>query len=577
MIDWDKELSKYQSLVEEYNKETVFCALTMSLYMDEPLTREFISDYVTDGSNDKKTDFLAITQDGDNTKHIYLAQSTYSAKKSKESAKANKASDLNTALSWMFSGNKSFVPEKLGVLMEDCITAINNSEVIEFHVLYTHNMPESIDVTLELNTIQNDLERRLEGKNVHVFAKELGTESLEKLYKNKRDNIRIFDDIEFPFDLGFSQNSNDWNAEISVVDGKWLKLLYSKYGEELFSSNYRGFLGASAKKKINNQIKSTAENTPKDFWAYNNGITILTNSIQKNGKKILLTGITIINGAQTTGCIGNLSEKLPLEEIKVLCKIISCNNPNKSSDIVKYTNTQNAITTWDRYSNDPHQQELKKQLENFDISYSLKRGSDVSSCDMGIETIALPLLAFRGNFYGAYAGKNNIFNKKELYNFAFDYSKGRHLILIEAISRCFDNYKKNVKSSLSADAPKRKHDIYNLLSEIGFKAFYLYMFGELIEDIYDKKCDRKSVAIDNNTVNTFSLIEISAMFTGLTEKLVMSISNAFYRNNNSLRYREVIREEKLFEAWINDSKDYFTMQLDEISDIDKVRKILSIS
>lgn len=575
MIDWNKELDKYQKL--DCDKETLFCALTMSLYMDEPLTREFISDYVTDGANDKKTDFLAITEDTDNSKHIYLAQSTYSSKKGREAAKANKASDLNTALSWMFSGNKKCVPAKLSVLMEDCVEAINNNEVVEFHVLYTHNMPESIDVANELNTIRTDLEKRLEGKNICVTVKELGIESLEKLYGTKLDNIRISDDIVFPFQLGFSQNSDDWDAEISVVDGKWLNSLYGKYGEELFSSNYRGFLGSSAKKKINNQIKSTAENAPKDFWAYNNGITILTNRIQKNKENTLLKGITIINGAQTTGCIGNLSEKTPLEEIKILCKIVSCNNSDKSSDIVKYTNTQNAITTWDRYSNDPHQQELKKQLEKLGVSYSLKRGSDVNSCDMGIETIALPLLAFRGNFQGAYSGKNSIFDNKELYHFAFDGSKGRHLILIEAISRCFDNYKKNIKSSLSKDAPQRKHNIYNLLSEIGFKAFYLYMFGELIDDIYNEKCDRKSVAIDNNTIESCSLTEISAIFSGLTEKLVMAISNAFYRNNKSLRYREVTRDASAFETWKNESKDFFTMQLEEIQNIDKIRDILSAS
>ena len=67
------------------------------------------------------------------------------------------------------------------------------------------------------------------------------------------------------------------------------------------------------------------------------------------------------------------------------------------------------------------------------------------------------------------------------------------------------------------------------------------------------------------------------MFTKITEKLASVISVSFYRNNNSLRYREVIRNENQFNAWIKDCRDFFIMQLEDNQDLNKIRDILSIS
>lgn len=569
------ELDKYKNFIDEFGINNVFCALSMSLYMDEPLTREFISNYITDDNNDKKVDFLAIMHDEDNLKRIYLVQSTFSEKENRDSAKANKASDLNTAISWLFSGKKELLPNKLKPLMEECTECLQKGEVSEFHVIYNHNLPESIAVTNELNTIQKDLQDRLSAYITKVFTKELGKNSLLKLFEKKNSGIKIFDVIKFPFNFFAKQSGDGWEAELSVVDGVWLNDLFKKYGDDLFSANYRVFLGANARKKINNVIKSSAENSPKDFWAYNNGITILTNLINKEQKT--LTGISIINGAQTTGCIGTLEKTDNLHNVKVLCKIISCNDSEKASNIIRYTNTQNAITTWDKYSNDQDQKEIQKQLEMFNISYSLKRGADNNLSDISIETIAQPLLAFRGNFSGAYDGKNNIFNKKDLYNETFYLAKGRHLVLINAISQCFDTYKVDIKRNLPETATEKQQELYNLVSEIGFKSFYMYMFGELIEDIYGQQCERTSIAIDINTINTMSLVDVAAKFYNITEKLVKTISLAFYRNNNSLRFREVVRDKTIYDRWVKDVKDLFYLSIDEKKDFIDIRNMLSAS
>ena len=105
----------------------------------------------------------------------------------------------------------------------------------------------------------------------------------------------------------------------------------------------------------------------------------------------------------------------------------------------------------------------------------------------------------------------------------------------------------------------------------------MYMFGELIEDIYGQKCDRKSIAIDNDTIKTMSLIDIAAKFYSITEKLVKAISLAFYRNNNSLRFREVIRNNSIHDKWVKDVKDFFSLSTDDKNDFVDIRGMLSDS
>ncbi|HAU86568.1 MAG TPA: hypothetical protein DCW90_14075 [Lachnospiraceae bacterium] len=58
-------------------------------------------------------------------------------------------------------------------------------------------------------------------------------------------------------------------------------------------------------------------------------MTILTLSVDSEYTKTetKLTGISIINGAQTTGSIGSVEKKDSLEKNKVICRVIECSDP----------------------------------------------------------------------------------------------------------------------------------------------------------------------------------------------------------------------------------------------------------
>ncbi|RVQ93950.1 AIPR family protein, partial [Klebsiella pneumoniae] len=211
-----------------------------------------------------------------------------------------------------------------------------------------HNCAESKQVKEELETCKSYLEGRFNEKEIEVSYKELGISSLEKLYIALSQQIVVKENVIFDGDLIDSIQGDGWTSHVGFANGAWLNELFRKHGAELFSANYRGFMGLSKRRKINSAIRSTAETNPKDFFVFNNGVSILTTKFIKNGN--ILEGISIINGAQTTGSIGSVQDFKKLDGLKVLCKVIECVDSDKVKKIVQYNNTQNHITTWDHYS-----------------------------------------------------------------------------------------------------------------------------------------------------------------------------------------------------------------------------------
>jgi hypothetical protein len=84
------------------------------------------------------------------------------------------------------------------------------------------------------------------------------------------------------------------------VPGDWLHALYPKYEDSLFSANYRGFLGFGKRRKINTAIRTTAESSASDFWAYNNGITVQKSAGPTLSVRLLPKTINMLRSAQSS-------------------------------------------------------------------------------------------------------------------------------------------------------------------------------------------------------------------------------------------------------------------------------------
>ncbi|MCK4188569.1 AIPR family protein, partial [Klebsiella pneumoniae] len=86
--------------------------------------------------------------------------------------------------------------------------------------------------------------------------------------------IVVKENVIFDGDLIDSIQGDGWTSHVGFANGAWLNELFRKHGAELFSANYRGFMGLSKRRKINSAIRSTAETNPKDFFVFNNGVSI---------------------------------------------------------------------------------------------------------------------------------------------------------------------------------------------------------------------------------------------------------------------------------------------------------------
>lgn len=342
-------------LIARLGEGNAYLAWVMALYLEEPDIDALASEAITDGPNDKKIDFIYLDKDA---KRIIFAQG-FLSKSKRDSAPDSKASDLNTAAAWLISGDISTVPSTLQSIILDCRSAMDNGEVEAIELLYVHNLPESINVTRELQTVAQHMQRCVSDLPITVSYRELGNPKIEHLFATQESHIDIKDTITFPSPVKFRESGPKWEASITSVPGSWLHSLYEQYEDRLFSANYRGFLGISRRRRINTGIRQSAEMKPKDFWVFNNGITLLTLGKREVGNQVELTGISIINGAQTTGSIGSIDQKRhDITDVKVLCRIIQCSDAETIAEIVKYNNTQNEITTWDQYSNDTNKIEF---------------------------------------------------------------------------------------------------------------------------------------------------------------------------------------------------------------------------
>lgn len=482
----------HAELIARLGEGNAHLVWAIGLFLEEPDLEALASEALTDGPDDKKVDFIHLDRDG---KRIVFAQGYFSST-TREAAPANKASDLNTAAAWLLSGDLNRVPPTLRSAVEECRQALMDGDVESVELLYVHNLPESVNVNRELQTAAEHLKRSLGADpGVGVISRELGAQSIEHLFRSQDSHIEVRDEIPCPAHVLFQESGPNWKAAVLSVPGAWLHDLFKRYDQGLFSANYRGFLGITKRRKINTAIRSSAEGSPRDFWVFNNGITLLTMGMRQGKSETTLSGVSIINGAQTTGSIGSVDVgKHDLKQVRVLCRVIECSDPQKISDIVKYNNTQNEIMTWDQYSSDPEQERIQSELNALGHGYSRKRGFRRPDEEIGIEDVAQPLVAFHGRFEEANRGKNRIFERGPLYKLAFEGKKARHILLVHSLARAVDEIRIELKRKSNAgQIIGIEQQQLSLLRNLRFKNFLLAMLPRLLEATLGQRVDAETI------------------------------------------------------------------------------------
>lgn len=170
------------------------------------------------------------------------------------------------------------------------------------------------------------------------------------------------------------------DAVIVNVSAYSLKQLYAQHSTNLLARNLRYHVaGRSIDKGINNTISDA----PDEFWYRNNGITIVCDSFELDGKEVKLTNFSIVNGGQTTWLLyrnRNINEE---SDLFVQCKIIQAIGSSEEEksyfclEIAKAVNSQKPIKPVDLKANAPEQVMFAQALREQGVFYLTKRGEEI--------------------------------------------------------------------------------------------------------------------------------------------------------------------------------------------------------
>ena len=488
---------------------------------------------VTDSADDKKIDLIYIDEE---KKLVIIAQSYYSANINKKSATANKASDLNTGISWILNRNLDELPDSIKSHANELRHLLNENKIDSFYAWYVHNLPESENVNQEMMTVEHTIDSSLKSnypksklKNIHSL--EIGFNTIEEWYKTILTPILVDDTFEFEIPGGYKLCEDDWEGFVTAVDASWLYKIFNRHGTELFSANVREYLGSrKSDANINFGIKNTAENEPKYFWVYNNGVTALVHdfkSLKHRDKDFLkIEGISIVNGAQTTGALSSL-ENSPSENVKVPIRFIKCTNQDLIYSIVRYNNSQNKITAPDFRSNDPIQRRLTLEfIEIPEIEYSARRGGQDDVIRqrpnlLSSVTAGQALAALKNDPDIAYHKKNKIWEDDSLYTKYFnDSTNARNILFTYSLLKSIEEKKiQLVNKSKTEDLTEAETSQLEFFRKRGSILMFLSAISKSLEIILERPIPnlfslffKKNIKLSNAIVLWRPIIETSNPF-----------------------------------------------------------------
>lgn len=416
---------------------------------------------LTDAANDKKCDLLFVDRDAG---RVVMGQG-YLSKKERRAAPEQKASDLNTAAAWVFSGELDGLPDVLKSAAAEVRDAVAEDVIREVHIWYCHNAPESENVRRELEqaarTADSLIKRYFEDAEIEVSGLEVGLETLEGWYERTEAAIAVTDTVELTVGGGFQADNGEWSAYTTSVPGTWLREQWETHKGDLMAPNVRDYLGVvRSERNINNGIKTTAAEEPGRFWIYNNGITVLVHDFEvgepdEDGAiPLKIRGLGIVNGGQTTGSLATMDdiEAPDLDKTRVLTRFVKCSDPDVLAEIIKFNNTQNKIEAADFRSKDAIQDKLREEFETVpDADYRGARRGGVkdaitrSANRLPDSAVAKALAAFQLEPNLAYNDTRKIWEQNEIYSqFFSDRLTARHVVFCFSLQRALEQAKKKV-------------------------------------------------------------------------------------------------------------------------------------
>jgi AIPR protein len=423
---------------------------------------------------------------------VCVAQGYTSKNWGKHSAPSNKASDLNTAAAWLLRTPIKDVPPQVRTQAKLLRDGLQQKTITKVIFAYAHNAFESQNVEKELQTVRHLLSGLELVRDAEVEVVELGLRRIEALYLTSLGSIQVTEELTLPASEIIHQSGPGWRACVLSLNGAVLYKLYEDNKNALFSANLRDFLGArKVAGNVNNRIKETVEHKPGDFFVLNNGITMVTKKVRidKKQSKLRISGVSVVNGAQTTGAV-HAAGLEHAKNISVLARIITVDSPGMIAAIVAGNNTQNSIVAWDRRSNDAVQKRIKQEFQSRGVDYIHRRDSArKAATSLFADQVGQMLCAFSGDLQTAIRAKADIFESDVTYSKVFPQSLSiGHIYAIQTLGWAYDSLKQELKSKSGSNSMTEiEQKQLRLLDFPASKQFLVFVIGSLREEITGAK------------------------------------------------------------------------------------------
>jgi len=492
------------------------------------IDEDLVSDFICDGSNDKGID--GIYTDDEN-EILYFFQTKFTQKE-------------NSTLG--------------DVDLKNFIASIGQFDSIKSLNILQSNVNDDLLSLIKLLDLENKIET-YEKKALFIINKPQDSNAL--LYSKTQSILEVYDiqKLEHNY-IGIADttpsNQLKFNkSEINYLKGDdfylltvSLKQFISYLGNNIkdssiFDKNVRYSLGKN--NKVATEINKTLKDDSKNIILFHNGITMISTTTKDEDRFLEFNNCSIVNGCQSTIAFHNYGT-IP-DNAEILLKIINTNDSNLINQISRNTNNQNPIQIRDLKSNHKFQEQLKKQFDEFEISYEIKRGEKQKFPNkISNDNVAQLICAFHLGKPHISTDKTKLF--REHYQEIFSYNiTAKYIILIQDIYNSI-----NFNNVDLGDIVKHKRVNY----------FLLYVLGEL---------ELKEYINENIT---------SMDFNRLQEKIkyrAEELYNKSLKQNFAYLINEKNRENSFdYRNYFRNKNDIFSLK-DELKrdyDKDKARNII---
>lgn len=340
-------------------------------------SREQAAAAVIDGDKDQGIDALRVDSDTQDLPRLLLVQSKWSDK-GKGSFDQNDARTLSDGLRYLTNTEYEQFNDRFRLFVNQVHRAVTTPGA-RIVLVITVMRDAPLDPTV-LGKLE-ELCRNLGGEEV-VQLRILYLRDIEGMVREALAGPVVNLDTRLET---WAPHASPYQAFHGTVRAAEIADWYKRFGEGLFRSNIRQSLGITP---VNQEITDTLLTNPSDFYYLNNGITVLCERIVKGVRSSMqvggsgdfeLTGVSIVNGAQTVAAIARAMEQDPQQAAQayVGIKLISLEDcpPDFAELVTQGTNTQNEVKPQDFVALDPLQRALRDDFYTLlDKTYVIKRG-----------------------------------------------------------------------------------------------------------------------------------------------------------------------------------------------------------